>query len=52
MLLFLLLLGTDGIVIVDTTESSVQAKRILQEFRKITEKPLKGVILTHFHSGL
>jgi len=42
--------GPDGIVIVDTTESQAVAKNILQEFRKITDKPLKGIVMTHFHT--
>ena len=43
--------GRDGIVIVDTTESEKCASEILQDFRKITQKPIKGIVLTHFHAG-
>jgi len=42
--------GDDGIVIVDTTESGVVARNILAQFRKkVSNKPLKAIILTHFH---
>jgi len=35
-----LLIGDDGLVIIDTTESTKAAKNILAEFRKITDKPV------------
>ena len=44
--------GVDGIIIIDTTESSDVAIKILKEFRKITKKPLKAIVITHFHAGL
>ena len=42
--------GEDGIVIIDTMESNDAALEVLKEFRKITEKPIRGIILTHFHA--
>jgi glyoxylase-like metal-dependent hydrolase (beta-lactamase superfamily II) len=39
----------DGLVIVDTTESKSAAREILQEFRKVSQKPIKAVVLTHNH---
>lgn len=41
--------GTDGIIIIDTTESIESASQVLAEFRKITDKPVEGIIFTHFH---
>ena len=41
--------GTDGIIIVDAGENNVQAKKVLSEFRKITDKPIVAVIYTHNH---
>ncbi|XP_009858276.2 linear primary-alkylsulfatase [Ciona intestinalis] len=46
----IMLEGTDGIIIVDTTESKESALKAMAEFRKITNKPLKGIVLTHFHA--
>ena len=43
-----MLIGKDGLVIVDTTETTSAAKNILSEFRKITDLPVK-IILTHSH---
>ena len=51
MILFIFLAGSDGIIIIDTTESEKACLKIYEEFRKITEKPLKAIIITHFHAG-
>ena len=44
-----MLVGEDGIIIVDTTESFEAGKEILREFRSITAKPIKAIIITHNH---
>lgn len=45
--------GQDGIVIVDTTESCDVARYLFSQFQeKFSKKPLKAIILTHFHIGL
>jgi alkyl sulfatase BDS1-like metallo-beta-lactamase superfamily hydrolase len=41
--------GDTGIIIVDTLSSYESAKKVLKEFRKITDKPVKAIILTHSH---
>ena len=41
--------GDIGIIIIDTTESLSSAQAVLNEFRKITNKPVAGIIYTHFH---
>lgn len=46
----ILLEGTDGIVIVDTLESVEAATPVKQAFDKITTKPVKAIIYTHYHS--
>ncbi|MEW6187082.1 MAG: alkyl sulfatase dimerization domain-containing protein [Thermodesulfobacteriota bacterium] len=38
-----------GVVIVDTSENAKSARKILEEFRKITDKPIKTIIYTHGH---
>ena len=43
--------GIDGFVMVDCTESSSVALNLYKEFRKMTKKPLKGIIITHSHAG-
>jgi len=42
--------GDDGLIIVDTLESTENAKAVLAEFRKISHKPIKAIILTHNHA--
>ena len=44
-----MVIGVDGIIIIDTSETTTAAKNILAEFRKITSLPVKAIILTHSH---
>ena len=45
----IMIVGPDGVVIVDVTESYQAAKEIYAEFRKITDKPITDIIYTHNH---
>ncbi|MGH8456350.1 MAG: alkyl sulfatase dimerization domain-containing protein [Stenotrophobium sp.] len=45
----ILLVGTDGVIVVDTTETVESARQVLAEFRKITDKPVKAIVYTHSH---
>lgn len=45
----ILIEGDDGVIIVDTMESSRSAKAVVEEFRKITDKPVVAIIYTHNH---
>ena len=42
--------GDDGLIIVDTMESTNEAKTVIREFRKITHKPVKAIVYTHNHT--
>lgn len=44
-----MIVGTDGVVIIDTGVSVDDAERIVTEFRKITDKPVKAIVFTHSH---
>jgi alkyl sulfatase BDS1-like metallo-beta-lactamase superfamily hydrolase len=44
-----MIVGDDGVIIIDTTETTAAAANILAEFRKITDLPVKTIILTHTH---
>lgn len=46
----IMLEGDDGIIIVDTMETVAEGRRVLAEFRKITDKPIKALIYTHNHA--
>lgn len=41
--------GETGIIIIDTGDGVEMAAEHLQEFRKVTQKPVTAIILTHFH---
>ena len=41
--------GEDGIIIIDTSETTSAAGNILAEFRKITSLPVSTIIYTHSH---
>ncbi len=45
----IMLVGDDGIIVVDTMEDEATAQAVLAEFRKITDKPVKALIYTHSH---
>ena len=44
-----MIVGDNGVVIIDTQIDEPAAKAVLAEFRKITDAPVKGIILTHGH---
>lgn len=41
--------GTDGIIIIDPAETIEMMQTVMEEFRKITDKPVKAVIVSHNH---
>lgn len=45
----ILLEGTDGAIVVDTMESVESAQKVLAEFRKLSDKPVRAIVYTHSH---
>lgn len=43
------LIGSDGIVVIDTTETTQAAENILADFREISTLPITTIIYTHSH---
>ena len=41
--------GDTGVIIVDTGLGVETARRVAQEFRKLTQKPVVAIVFTHFH---
>ncbi len=41
--------GDDGIIIIDSMMTYEAAKKIIEQFRKITDKPVVAIISTHSH---
>ncbi len=44
-----MIVGDDGVVIIDTGMMLDDAERIVTEFRKVTDKPVKAIVFTHAH---
>jgi cyclase len=44
-----IIVGSDGIVVVDTLISTKEAQRFIKDIRKISDKPIRYVIDTHSH---
>lgn len=44
-----MIVGEDGVVLVDTGMMGEAAEKIAKEFRRITDKPVKAIIYTHSH---
>ena len=45
-----MLIGPDGVVIVDVTESYESGQEVFAAFRNITKKPVRAIIYTHNHA--
>lgn len=44
-----IVIGEDGVIVIDTLISAKEAKRFIKDIRTITDKPIKYVVNTHYH---
>lgn len=44
-----MIVGEDGVIIIDTGMDLARGELIAREFRKITDKPVKAIVFTHSH---
>ena len=44
------IIGDDAVMIVDALATPVMARRLIAEIRKVTDKPIKYVVLSHYHA--
>jgi len=44
-----IVVGRDGILVIDTLTSAKEADRFIGDIRKVTDKPIKYVVDTHYH---
>lgn len=44
------IVGDDGVMVIDTQATPVMAGDVLRRVREVTKKPVKYVVLTHYHA--
>ena len=44
------IIGDDGVIIVDATATPVAAQGVIAKVREITDLPIRYVVLTHYHA--
>ncbi|MFI3248459.1 MAG: alkyl/aryl-sulfatase [Rikenellaceae bacterium] len=44
-----MIIGQDGVILIDTGKFTNNSAEVYKEFRKITDKPITGIIFTHGH---
>ncbi|MBW7860738.1 MAG: MBL fold metallo-hydrolase [Rhodocyclaceae bacterium] len=45
-----IIVGDDSVMIIDATATPVMAQSVIAKVREITDKPIKYVVLTHYHA--
>lgn len=45
-----IIIGDDAVMIIDATATPVMAQDVIRKVREITDKPIKYVVLTHYHA--
>ncbi|MGO9418342.1 MBL fold metallo-hydrolase [Roseiarcus sp.] len=43
-------IGDDGVMVVDAQATPVMAKQVVEKIRTVTDKPIKYVVLSHYHA--
>jgi glyoxylase-like metal-dependent hydrolase (beta-lactamase superfamily II) len=45
-----IIIGDDGVIVIDAQATPVAAKQVIERVRKVTDKPIKYVVLSHYHA--
>src|SRR5882757_1273456 len=45
-----IIVGDDGVIVVDAQATPVMARQVMERVRKVTDKPIKYVVLSHYHA--
>jgi glyoxylase-like metal-dependent hydrolase (beta-lactamase superfamily II) len=43
-------IGDDGVMVIDATATPVMAQDLIRRIREVTDKPIRYVVLTHYHA--
>ncbi len=43
-------IGDDGVMVIDTRSTPVAAEDLIRRIRRVTRKPIKYVVLSHYHA--
>ena len=44
------IVGDDGVMVIDTQATPVMAQDVIRRIREVTDKPIKYVVLSHYHA--
>ena len=44
------IVGDDGVMVIDATATPMMARALIERIRTITDKPIRHVLLTHYHA--
>ena len=44
------IIGDDGVMVVDAQATPVMAQQVVEKIRSVTDKPIKYVVLSHYHA--
>ena len=45
-----IIVGDDGVMVIDTQATPVMAQDVIRRIREVTDKPIKYVVLSHYHA--
>ena len=44
------IVGDDGVMVIDTQATPMMAQKVIDKIRTVTDKPIKYVVMTHYHA--
>src|SRR5262245_20243944 len=45
-----IVIGDDGVMVIDTQATPIMAQDVIRRIREVTNKPIKYVVLSHYHA--
>src|SRR6187397_2036520 len=45
-----IIVGDDGVIVVDAQATPAMADQVIERVRQVTDKPIKYVVLSHYHA--